>query len=85
VVVINVVMDRSKRVLLAEPEIISRGFVFLRDAEDLMQSARQTIRRMVETSNSNGNKFELVQDALSKLFYNETKRRPMIFVFVNEI
>lgn len=86
VVIVNAVMDRKSHALLADPEIISRGFVFLRDADDLMQSAKLTIKRVLEQNqNANGNKFELVQDALGRLFYNETKRRPMIFAFVNEV
>jgi ribonuclease J len=86
VVVVNAVISSRTREVLADPEIISRGFVFLRDADDLMDSARQTIRRVLQQNPSaNGNKYELVQDALGKLFYNETKRRPMIFAFVNEV
>jgi ribonuclease J len=86
VVVVNAVVNSKTREVIADPEIVSRGFVFLRDADDLMDSARQTIRRVLQQNPSaNGNKYELVQDALGKLFYNETKRRPMIFAFVNEV
>lgn len=86
VVVVNAVLDRKSREVLGEPEIISRGFVFLRDAEDLMDSARQTIRRVLtQNPNANGNKYEMIQEALGKLFYSETKRRPVIFAFVNEV
>lgn len=86
VVVVNAVVDRKTHQVLAEPEVISRGFVFLRDADDLMEAARQTIRRTISQNQSaNGNKYELVQEALGRLFYNETKRRPMIFAFVNEV
>jgi ribonuclease J len=84
VVVVNVLVDSQTRELLKEPEIVSRGFVFLRDAEELIENAKETIRRTVG-QNANGTTQNLVQDALSRMFYNETKRRPMIFVFVNEI
>jgi ribonuclease J len=84
VVVVNVLVDSVRHELLKDPEIVSRGFVFLRDAEELIENAKETIRRTV-SQNVNGSTQNLVQDALSRMFYNETKRRPMIFVFVNEI
>jgi ribonuclease J len=84
VVIVNVLVDRATHELLKEPEIVSRGFVFLRDAEELIENAKETIRRAVAQS-TNGSTQNLVQDALSRMFYNETKRHPMIFVFVNEI
>jgi len=86
VVIVNAVFDAAKRELLREPEIISRGFVFMRGEEELFVNARQTVRRVIgQYSNANGRKAELVQDALSKMFHSETGRRPVIFVFVNEV
>jgi ribonuclease J len=86
VVVVNAVMNRKSREVVGEPEIISRGFVYLREAEELMDAARQTIKRVLsQNSNANGSKHEIIQEALGKLFYNETKRRPVIFAFVNEL
>jgi ribonuclease J len=84
-VIVNAIVDRDTRVVVGEPEIVSRGFVFHREAEELFENARQTVRRVLESPATNGNRVELVQDALGKLFYNETKRRPMIFAFVNEV
>ncbi len=84
-VIVNAIVDRDTRVVVGEPEIVSRGFVFHREAEELFENARQTVRRVLESPATNGKRVELVQDALGKLFYNETKRRPMIFAFVNEV
>src|SRR5260221_9386683 len=85
-VIINAVVDQNTREVIGEPQIVSRGFVFQREAEDMMESARQTIRRVISQHlEANGQKQELVQEALSKMFYNETKRRPLIFAFINEV
>ncbi|HRE49673.1 MAG TPA: hypothetical protein PLD47_18255, partial [Aggregatilineales bacterium] len=65
--------------------IISRGFVFSPDGEhEILENARQRVREVVAQSR-NGNTENIVQDALSKLFFGETGRRPLVFVFVNEV
>ncbi|MCD4686125.1 MAG: ribonuclease J [Anaerolineae bacterium] len=70
---------------LAEPaEIISRGFVFLRDAEELIEMAQQRIAQVVAEFEGT-NYVRKIEDTLSKFFYNETKRRPMVFAFVREV
>ncbi len=85
-VLVNVRINAETRQVLGEPEIISRGFVFWRESDTLMENARQTVRRAVnQNPNANGRTQEIVQEALSKLFYVETKRRPMVFAFINEV
>lgn len=86
VVVVNAVIDGRTRELKAEPEIITRGFVLTPSSSDLMDNARATIRRALgQNPSANGHSFEIVQDALSRYFYQETRRRPMIFTFINEL
>ncbi len=86
IVIVHTKVNRSTRELIGEPEIISRGFVFLPDAEELMESARQTVKRTISHNpTANGSIQQILQEALSKMFYNETKRRPMVFAFINEV
>jgi len=85
-VLVNIRINAETRQVLGEPEIISRGFVFWRESDELMDSARQTVRRAIlQNPTANGRTQEIVQEALSKLFYAETKRRPMVFAFINEV
>jgi ribonuclease J len=71
--------------LVEEPEIISRGFVYLRDASELMSQVKSTIVETLESSNGqNGRRREKLQEAISRVLYNETKRRPMVFAVLNE-
>jgi ribonuclease J len=83
IVVVNV--DSKTGELISEPEIISRGFVYLRDANDLMEQVKSTINDvLVGSSGQNGRRREKIQDGVGRVLYNETKRRPMIFSIINE-
>jgi ribonuclease J len=83
IVVISLILERSTGKLIEEPEIITRGFVYKHDAADLLDIAR---RRITETINrGNGNMQDDIEQTIKAFFYNETKRRPMVFVTVNRI
>lgn len=83
-VIAIVLIDQDTGQLVEAPEIISRGFVYLRDANELIDGARRLIEEMVD-AHSNGSLANEIQDALSKLFYNQTQRRPMTFAYVREV
>jgi len=69
--------------LQGKPDLISRGFVFVPESGELMAAAEAKIREIVE-KNPGNNLDKKVENALSELFYLENKRRPMIFVQINE-
>jgi ribonuclease J len=79
-----VLINKETGELLEPPEIISRGFVFLRDAAGLIESTQMLIQDVV-TSYKGSDLVTAIQDALSKMFYTQTKRRPMVFAFVHEM
>ncbi len=85
-VIVNLLVDRDSHELVAQPEIISRGFVYLREASDLMEGAQNTIRNVTSSNGRSPTRKlrEEIERSLDKYFYNETKRRPMIFALVNE-
>ncbi len=83
IVIVN--LDGKTGELIDEPEIISRGFVYLRDATELMDSIKTTVSTVLENTNrQNGKRRSQLQDSLSRTLYNETGRRPMIFTVINE-
>ena len=84
-VLVSVNVDQRSGELIDEPRIVSRGFVYLKDAEDFLDQIRDNISQLVSRRRLNGNRQSLVEESLSKLIYNETKRRPMIFSIVNEV
>jgi ribonuclease J len=83
-VVVHLLQDPRTDSLHGDPEIISKGFVFVRDAEELFEHARGRINTLAEEFN--GEELEAaVEKNLSKFFYSETKRRPMVFVFTSKM
>lgn len=78
---VNLKLDGTTGSLVSEPEIITRGFVYLRDSEQLLAETRRHIEKVV--AQANGNLQESVEQNLRSFLFDATKRRPMIFVVVN--
>jgi ribonuclease J len=77
IVLVSLTLDRSGR-LLDEPDIITRGFVYKNDADDLMS---ETILRIEDTiARAQGNIHDDVLQTVRSFLYNETRRRPQVFV-----
>jgi ribonuclease J len=82
-VAVNV--DRDTGEMLGKPEVISRGFVYLRESDELLSVVNNTIENVLhDNRHSNGRRREKLQESISRVLYNETKRRPMVFSIVNE-
>ncbi|TDM34587.1 ribonuclease J2 [Macrococcoides canis] len=85
-----VTIDPKNRVIAAGPQIQSRGFVYVRESENLLKEAEEKVRAIVEDGLTK-NKIEWAEikqemrDKLSKLLYEHTKRRPMIIPVISEI
>jgi ribonuclease J len=79
-------VDKKTGRLLKDPEFISRGFIFLREADDLLQTVKQTVMdSMKANSQANGRRQYILEEAISKVLYNETGRRPMVFSVINDM
>ena len=84
--IVNVNVNKNTGKAVGKPEIISRGFVYLRDADELMLSVENTVKDVLDNKrSSNGRRASDIEDSVSKLLYNETRRRPMVFSVVNEV
>jgi len=81
-VIVRADVDPDSHKLASRPEILSRGFVFVPESGELLAMAEEKIRDTA--ARGNGNRLsERIEAALSELFYQETKRRPMVFVLLN--
>lgn len=78
-----VTVDQKSGELVEDPEIISRGFVYLKDSSDLINTVKATVNDVLLHS-QNGNRRDKLNDTLGRVLYNETRRRPMIFSVINE-
>ena len=77
-------IDVETRELLDAPVITSRGFVYVRDSEQLFLRAKEKVVSIVK-DNPNDGIVARLEKSLSKFFYNEIRRRPVICVLVNEV
>ncbi len=88
-VVVLTISRRGGR-LLTSPDIISRGFIYLRDSEELMGKIRQYIKQKVSRS-FNGRKVDIdvfkkeIRDEITHILYDETRRTPIVIPVINEI
>jgi ribonuclease J len=79
-VLVNLTMDRNTSHLLGEPEIITRGFIYARNGDDLLSATRKLVNETVERNSSNGNLQGDLEQTLKSFLYNKTRRRPMVFI-----
>ncbi|MCL2051972.1 MAG: ribonuclease J [Lachnospiraceae bacterium] len=76
--------------VIAGPEIVSRGFVYVREADVLLDEARELVRETLDNCEQKnitdwGKIKNLIRDNLSELVWKKTKRRPMIVPIFMEI
>ena len=89
-IVIVITTEKETGTLIAGPDIISRGFVYVREAEDLMDQAREVTRSALmkceEKKKSDWSVIKsIIKDDLSRFLYEKTKRNPMILPIIMEI
>lgn len=89
VVIAAVTVDKKTGRPLGEPDIISRGFVYERQAEELLAMARDRLMQVLGSSESQTAEWSFlntkIKETLGKLFYEQTHRHPMILPVVTEV
>lgn len=90
VMIIVATMNRETGRVVAGPDIVSRGFVYVRESEALLDEAKQLMAQVMENLQERnvrewGNIKSAMRDALSEFIYKETKRSPMILPIIMEI
>ena len=76
-VLVNLTLDHNQHVR-AEPEIITRGFIYAKNGEDLLSATRRLVIDSVKQGN--GNLQEDLEQTIKSFIFNKTRRRPMVFV-----
>lgn len=90
ILIIVLTMDKASGTVVAGPDIVSRGFVYVRESEALMEEAREKVKQALEKCEENHiSEWSAiksnVRDALGRYLYERTKRRPMILPIIMEI
>ncbi|MCM3666494.1 ribonuclease J [Mesobacillus subterraneus] len=90
VLIVVVTLNKADRKIAAGPEVISRGFVYVRESEKLMTDSTALVREIVEKSISKES-FDWpsmkqdIRDSLNHYLFEKTKRRPMIMPIIMEV
>ncbi len=82
--------DLGYRALLSEVEIISKGFIFLREQDSLMEDVRAQVKKTVNECFGHGNKDAAsikakVKEAVSSKLFGKTKKRPMVIPVIVDV
>ena len=88
--IVVVTLDQYNNMLLAGPDIVSRGFIYMRESEDLIQEAKQVVTISLERCNERNitdwNRIKSnIRDDLSEFIWKRMKRRPMILPIIMEV
>ncbi|MBR5444680.1 MAG: ribonuclease J [Clostridia bacterium] len=89
-IVVVATVDADEGTIISGPDIISRGFVYVRESEELMDEVRELVKKVLNDTLSSGatewNQMKSgVKDALSKYLYAKTKRKPMILPVIMNV
>ncbi len=89
-IVVVATIDIDEKVIVSGPDIISRGFVYVREAEELMDEVRSISNDVLTNALDNGitewtQMKNGVKDALTKYLFQKTKRKPMILPVIMNI
>ena len=89
IMIVVMTLEQHSNVVLAGPDIVSRGFVYVRESEDLMEHAKEVVENALDSCLDRnitdwGKIKNVVKDALSDFLWKRTKRSPMILPIIME-
>jgi len=90
ILVVVVAVDRETGIIVGGPDMVSRGFVYVRESEGLLEEAKERVRRtLAEQMDRNVPEWAVlkssIRDVLSRYLYERTHRRPMILPIIVEV
>jgi len=90
IVVITVTIDKASKKILSNPQVLTRGFIYVKDNTDMIKEAEKISLNVINENIKNNyvdfNKIKLgIREKLGKYFYNETSSKPMIIVVIQEV
>lgn len=86
-IIIIVTIQKETGCLANDPDVISRGFIYVRESDELMDEVKQISKRAVLKGEGKNwsTKKKLIKDAIKEYLYQKTKRTPMIIPVIIEI
>ena len=92
IVIISCTLDKQTKQILGGPEILTRGFIYVKESQDLLEETKSISKEAIESNiEVNAKRVDYarikndVRDVLGKFFYRETGAKPMIITVIQEI
>lgn len=92
IVIISCTLDKQSKQIVGGPEILTRGFVYVKESQDLLEETKEISRVAIEANiEKNTRRVDYakikneVRDRLGKFFYRETESKPMIITVIQEV
>ena len=90
IIIVVLTLEKYSNQLLAGPDIVSRGFVYVRESEDLLEEARHVVDEAVQDCLDRhvsdwGKIKNIIRDSLSDFLWKRMKRNPMILPIIMEV
>lgn len=85
------IVERKTGKLVTSPDIISRGFIYMRESEDLVNDARSLVRKIISEAYEGGKQADMsevkerMRRELSRFLYKRTEREPMVIAVLKEV
>ena len=90
IVIVSATIDKQTKKIIAGPEILTRGFIFVKDNIDLIKESEKISTEVINEFTTENyvdfNKIKLgIRDKLGRYFYKETECKPMILIVIQEV
>ncbi|MBR6510427.1 MAG: ribonuclease J [Clostridia bacterium] len=90
IIVVAVSIDRYSHEIVSGPDVVSRGFVYVKESEELMNELRELVYDIIERCNMNNIRDWMtiktrIKDGVSKFLFTRTKRSPMVLPIILEV
>ena len=91
IVLAIVTVDYKTKTILSGPEIVSRGFIYVKENEDIIQTLTSYIKDAFNDGTKDPQSFDMtkiksdLREKMGKYLYKETKRKPIVMLIVNEL
>lgn len=92
IVIISCTLDKQTKDILGGPEILTRGFVYVKESQDLLEQTKELAKESIESNIEKNTKRvdyakikNEVREHLGKFFYQETGSKPMIITVIQEV
>lgn len=90
IVIVSATIEKISKKIIAGPEILTRGFIFVKDNIDLIKESEkistEVINEFIKDNYIDFNKIKLgIRDKLGRYFYKETECKPMILIVIQEV